>query len=67
MKTQVMCRRERGTEGVRTYVTHSLPAEDDAATTVQATAVPVLNQSTKRGFFREPVTGLLGIPEHISL
>ena len=57
MKTQVMCRRERGTEGVRTYVTHSLPAEDDAATTVQATAVPVLNQSTspltaiKRGVF----------------
>ena len=46
MKTQVMCRRERGAEGVHTYVTHSLPTEDDAATTVQATAVPVLNQST---------------------
>ena len=57
MKTQVMCRRVRGAEGARTYVTHSLPAEDDAATTVQATAVPVLNQSTspltsiKTGFF----------------
>ena len=46
MKTQVMCRCARGAEGVRTYITHSLPAEDDAATTVQATAVPVLNQST---------------------